>query len=130
MLNVTLLTSVAKSALVGAVATKLVDTFVSSKINTKVEQNKWLRNTKLDLFSKLTEDILLIDDGNFHTQIKEIKRSVAKIILLVNDKKLEIKLEDFLNRLNRFSQCDKIERNALSLVNKDMICYLQKNIRL
>ena len=130
MLNVTLLTSVAKSALVGAVATKLVDTFVSSKINTKVEQNKWLRNTKLDLFSKLTEDILLIDDGNFHTQIKEIKRSVAKIILLVNDKKLEIKLEDFLNRLNRFSQCDKIERNALTLVNKDMICYLQKNIRL
>lgn len=130
MLNVTLLTSVAKSALVGAVATKLVDTFVSSKINTKVEQNKWLRNTKLDLFSKLTEDILLIDDGNFHTQIKEIKRSVAKIILLVNDKKLEIKLEDFLNRLNRFSQCDKIEKNALSLVNKDMISYLQKNIRL
>lgn len=130
MLNVTLLTSVAKSALVGAVATKLVDTFVSSKINTKVEQNKWLRNTKLDLFSKLIEDILLIDDRNFHTQIKEIKRSVAKIILLVNDKKLEIKLEDFLNRLNRFSQCDKIERNALSLVNKDMISYLQKNIRL
>lgn len=130
MLNVTLLTSVAKSALVGAVATKLVDTFVSSKINTKVEQNKWLRNTKLDLFSKLTEDILLIDDGNFHTQIKEIKRSVAKIILLVNDKKLEIKLEDFLNRLNRFSQSDKIEKNALSLVNKDMISYLQKNIRL
>ncbi len=130
MLNVTLLTSVAKSALVGAVATKLVDTFVSSKINTKVEQNKWLRNTKLDLFSKLTEDILLIDDGNFHTQIKEIKRSVAKIILLVNNKKLEIKLEDFLNRLNRFSQCDKIEKNALSLVNKDMISYLQKNIRL
>ena len=130
MLNVTLLTSVAKSALVGAVATKLVDTFVSSKINTKVEQNKWLRNTKLDLFSKLTEDILLIDDGNFHTQIKEIKRSLAKIILLVNNKKLEIKLEDFLNRLNRFSQCDKIEKNALSLVNKDMISYLQKNIRL
>ena len=130
MLNVTLLTSIAKSALVGAVATKLVDTFVSSKINNKTEHNKWLRNAKLELFSKLTEDILSLDSENFHMQIKEIKRSVSKIILLVSDKKLENKLEDFLNRLNRFSQNEKIERNALSLVNKDMISYLQKNINL
>ncbi|AXX94542.1 MULTISPECIES: hypothetical protein [Arcobacter] len=130
MLNVTLLTSVAKSALVGAVATKLVDTLVSSKINNKIEQNKWLRDTKLDLYSKLTEEIMLIDDENFQTQIREIKRISAKIILLVNDRKLEEKIEDYINRLNRFSQNEKIERNALSLVNKDMISYLQKNIRL
>lgn len=130
MLNVTLLTSVAKSALVGAVATKLVDTLVSSKINNKIEQNKWLRNTKLDLYSKLTEEIMLIDDENFQTQIKEIKRISAKIILLVSDRKLEDKIEDYINRLNKFSQKEKIERNALSLVNKDMILYLQKNIRL
>ncbi|MGD9625418.1 MAG: hypothetical protein AB7U51_12285 [Arcobacter sp.] len=129
-LNVTLLTSVAKSALVGAVATKLVDTLVSSKINNKIEQNKWLRDTKLDLYSKLTEEIMLIDDENFQTQIREIKRISAKIILLVNDRKLEEKIEDYINRLNRFSQNEKIERNALSLVNKDMISYLQKNIRL
>ncbi|MDD3009120.1 MAG: hypothetical protein RBR70_01220 [Arcobacter sp.] len=130
MLNVTLLTSVAKSALVGAVATKLIDTLVSSKINNKIEQNKWLRDTKLDLYSKLTEEIMLIDDENFQTQIREIKRISAKIILLVNDRKLEEKIEDYINRLNRFSQNEKIERNALSLVNKDMISYLQKNIRL
>ncbi len=130
MLNVTLLTSVAKSALVGAVATKLVDTLVSSKINNKIEQNKWLRNTKLDLYSKLTEEIMLIDDENFKIQLKEIKRISAKIILLVNDRKLEEKVENYINRLNRFSQNEKIERNALSLVNKEMISYLQKNIRL
>ena len=40
MLNVTLLTSVAKSALVGAVATKLVDTLISSKINNKIEMRR------------------------------------------------------------------------------------------
>ena len=130
MLNVTLLTSVAKSALVGAVATKIVDTLVSNKLNNKIEQNKWLRNTKLDLFSKLTEEILLIDDENFQTQIREIKRISAKIILLVNDKKLELKKEEYLTRLNRFSQKDKIDRNALSLVNKEMISHLQKNIYL
>ncbi|CAM3999590.1 hypothetical protein [Arcobacter cloacae] len=130
MLNVTLLSSVAKSAFVGAVATKLVDTFVSTKINTKIEQNKWARTTKLELFSKLIEDILLLDSEDFNTQIKEIKRSCAKIILLVNDKKLELKIEDYLNRLNRFVQNDRVERNGLSLLNKDMISYLKMNIRL
>lgn len=130
MLNVTLLSSVAKSAFVGAVATKLVDTFVSTKINTKIEQNKWARTTKLELFSKLIEDILLLDSEDFNTQIKEIKRSCAKIILLVNDKKLELKIEDYLNRLNRFVQNDRVERNGLSLLNKDIISYLKMNIRL
>ncbi len=130
MLNVTLLTSIAKNALVGAVATKLVDTFISNKINNKVEHNKWLRNTKLELFSKLTEDILLLESENFHLQVKEIKRTASKVMLLVNDKKLEIKLEDFINRLNRFAQNEKIEKNALSLVNRDMISFLQKNIKL
>lgn len=95
MLNVTLLTSIAKSAFVGAVATKLVDTFVSSKINNKTEHNKWLRNTKLELFSKLTENILLLDIENFYIQVKEIKRTVSKVILLVNDKKLETSLKIF-----------------------------------
>ncbi|MEV9499421.1 hypothetical protein [Aliarcobacter butzleri] len=130
MLNITVLTSVAKSALVGAVATKLVDTFVSTKINNKFEQNKWLRSTKLELFSKLTEEIIVVDLENFQTQIKEIKRTCAKIILLVNDRNLENKIEDYLNRLNKFSQNEKIDKNALTLVNKDMISYLQKNIRL
>jgi hypothetical protein len=130
MLNVTLLTSIAKNALVGAVATKLVDTFISNKINNKVEHNKWLRNIKLELFSKLTEDILLLESENFHLQVKEIKRTASKVMLLVNDKKLEIKLEDFINRLNRFAQNEKIEKNALSLVNRDMISFLQKNIKL
>lgn len=130
MLNITVLTSVAKSALVGAVATKLVDTFVSTKINNKFEQNKWLRSTKLELFSKLTEDIIIVDFENFKAQIKEVKRTCAKIILLVNDRNLENKIDDYLNRLNRFSQNEKIDINALTLVNKDMISYLQKNIRL
>lgn len=129
MLNITLLTSVAKSALVGAVATKLVDTFVSTKINTKIEENKWKRNTKLELFSKLTEDILLLESEDFYVQIKEIKRSCAKIILLVNDRKLEQKIEDYLNRLNKFVQNEKIERNGLSLLNKDMITYLKENLK-
>ena len=130
MLNITVLTSVAKSALVGAVATKLVDTLISSKINNKIEQNKWLRNTKLELFSKLTEDILSTDISNIETQLREIKKTSAKIILLINDRKLSDKIENYTNALIRFSENERIEKNALSLVNKDMISFLSRNIKL
>jgi hypothetical protein len=130
MLNVTLLTSVAKSALVGAVATKLVDTLISSKINNKIEQNKWLRNTKLELFSKLTEDILSTDISNIETQLREIKKTSAKIILLINDRKLSDKIENYTNALIKFSENERMEKNALSLVNKDMISFLSRNIKL
>jgi hypothetical protein len=130
MLNITLLTSVAKSALVGAVATKIVDTLISTKINNKVEQGKWLRNTKLELFSKLTEDILSIDSSNVESQIREIKKTSAKIILLINDKKLTDKMENYINNLNKYNISKREEQAMLTLINKDMISYLQKNIRL
>ena len=130
MLNITLLTSVAKSAIVGAVATKIVDTLISTKINNKVEQGKWLRNTKLELFSKLTEDILSIDFSNVESQIREIKKTSAKIILLINDKKLTDKMENYINNLNKYNISKREEQAMLTLINKDMISYLQKNIRL
>ena len=130
MLNVTLLTAVANSALVGAVATKLVDTLISSKINNKIEQNKWLRNTKLELFSKFTEDILSIDTLNIEIQLREIKKTSAKIILLVNDRKVNDKIENYINALIKFNENERIEKNALSLVNKDMISFLSRNIKL
>ncbi len=65
MLNFTLLTSFARNALVGAVATKVVDTLISSKINHKAEHIKWLRQTKFELFSDLIDDIIFLDENNF-----------------------------------------------------------------
>lgn len=130
MLNITLFTSIARSALVGALATKLVDTFISTKINNKVEQSKWLRNTKLELFSKLTEDILSIEYSNVENQLREIKKTSAKIILLINDKRLTDKIENYITNLNKFNISKRAEHSALTLINKDMISYLQRNIRL
>lgn len=129
MLNITLFTSVARSALVGAVATKLIDTLISTKINNKAEQGKWLRNTKMELFSKLTEDILFIESSNVDEQLREIKRTSAKIILLVNDKRLTEKIENYISHLNKFNISKKPEHSTLSLINRDMISYLQRNIR-
>lgn len=130
MLNITLLTSVAKSAIVGAVATKIVDTLISTKINNKIEHGKWLRNTKLELFSKLTEDVLSMDFSNIQTQTREIKKTSAKIILLINDKKLSNKIEVYINNLNKLNISKREDFSTLSLINKDIISYMQQNIRL
>ncbi|WP_419765835.1 MAG: hypothetical protein ACNI28_04335 [Arcobacter sp.] len=129
MLNLTLFTSLAKSALVGAVASKVVDTLISTKINNKIEQNRWLRNTKLELFSKLTEDILSLESSNIDKQIREINKTSAKIILLVKDKKLTDKLEHYLNSIIKIKASEK-SLQGLAFINKDMIVYLQRNIRL
>jgi len=129
MLNVTLLTSVAKSALVGAVATKLVDTFISTKINNKIEQNKWLRNTKLELFSNLIDDMYLLNQENFDEKIVQIRRNIAKIILVLNDKKLSINLENYLERLNQLKSRN-IENKSFYELNQKMITYLKANIKI
>ena len=129
MLNVTLLTSVAKSALVGAVATKLVDTFISTKINNKIQQNKWLRNTKLELFSNLIDDMYLLNQENFDEKIVQIRRNIAKIILVLNDKKLSINLENYLERLNQLKSRN-IENKSFYELNQKMITYLKTNIKI
>jgi len=129
MLNVTLLTSVAKSALVGAVATKLVDTFISTKINNKIEQNKWLRNTKLELFSNLIDDMYLLNQENFDEKIVQIRRNIAKIILVLNDKKLSINLENYLERLNQLKSRN-IEDKSFYELNQKMITHLKTNIKI
>ena len=129
MLNVTLLTSVAKSALVGAVATKLVDTFISTKINNKIEQNKWLRNTKLELFSNLIDDMYLLNQENFDEKIVQIRRNIAKIILVLNDKKLSTNLEKYLERLNQLKSRN-IENKSFYELNQKMITYLKTNIKI
>ena len=130
MLNIALFTSVAKSALVWPFSSTILFTSISKYISNKVEQGKWLRNTKLELFSKLTEDILSIEDSNIDNQLREIKKTSAKIILLINDKKLTDKIENYINNLNKFNISKRPEHSALTLINRDMISYLQRNIRL
>jgi len=129
MINLTLITSIARSAVVGAIATKLIDIVISTKVNNKIEENKWIRNTKLELFSKLTEDILLIGKENIDGQIREINKTSSKIALLLNDKKITYKIETYINTLIKLKSTKNIE-HSIDYVNNEMINYLQKSIKL
>ena len=59
-----------------------------------------------------------------------IKKKSAKIVLLINDRKLSDKIENYTNVLMKFNENERVEKNALSLVNKDMISFLSRNIKL
>ena len=88
MLNITLLTSVAKSAFVGAVATKLVDTFISTKINTKIEIVK----IKMDRDGKIKKTLLIKTPENFVILSSDEFKKLA--IPLNNIIKILLKLYD------------------------------------
>lgn len=127
MVTVTLLSSIAKSALVGAVATKIVDTLISNKINTKVEKNKWERNTKIELFSHMCEDITMINKKNLADSIVKIKKTAAKVSLLIHDKTLSTKLENYINKLQKIDS-NEIDIN-LDTLNNNMMTFLRNDIR-
>ncbi|MBS9782770.1 MAG: hypothetical protein KGV43_03110 [Arcobacter sp.] len=125
---INLLGQAIKTSLVGVITNKVVDTMVTSKLNKKSEHTKWRREVKLEMFSKLSNTILSFDIKNADaTKERELKELCTKTILLLDDKKLIFKIENFLNNLNNtqreliFSEnddkiLDKFKQESLNLV--------------
>lgn len=126
MITSAILGTAARSALLGAVATKIIDTVLVSKVNNNFEQKRWLRTTKLELFSKLSEDILSLDEKNLETSIQPIKRTLAKIVLLLEDKQLIVKIEQYIYKLQTSVSNTDIDIND---ENIRLLQLLGKNIQ-
>ncbi|RXJ87966.1 hypothetical protein [Arcobacter sp. CECT 8985] len=136
MLNISLAlaSQVARNALVGAIATKVVDTFITTKVNNKNDQKKWLRTTKLEAFSKLSQEILSIDLNNLKDEnTRSIKEYSAKTILLLEDKKLMNQIEDYLtNLINLNKTSDDRSKDMKQILDKkgiDLVMNLNKNLK-
>ena len=119
--------NIASNALIGTISSKLLDSFLISKATNKLEQQRWVRSTKLELFSQLSEDIFLIDQDNITSNISNIKRTVCKIILLLEDKSLIKKLDDYLFILNEYPHSN-LDIN-LESINNEVIRILGQNIQ-
>ncbi len=125
MLNVALASSFAKNALVGAVVSKAIDTFIMSKINHKIEEKKWIRNKKLELYSQFSEVALEIDKTNFHEKKLIIRKLIAKIMLIEDDKKLGRKINLYLDSLqNKNNYTTQVDDLNISLIH-----YFSKNLK-
>ncbi len=133
-ISLALVGQMARTAAFGAIATKVVDTFILSKVNNKIEQKRWLRQSKLEAFTKLSQEILSINLNNPKEEsLRNIKEYCAKTILLLEDRVLINRIEDYLSHLiNLNKTCDDSSKNMLSIVDKkgiNLVMALNKNLK-
>lgn len=126
MLAIPLLNSFASNAIIGAISTKILESIITAKANSKLEQKKWIRNTKLSLFSQLWEEVTLINNTNSLSNYNNIKTISSKIILLSNNKSLQTKLENYIFILNEYPNYNDIN---LHQINNELLYLLSKNIK-
>ena len=92
------------SAAFGAVAGKLLDAFVLTHISDKYERKKWLRQTKIEAFTQLTEKMLSLGiKGQVHDDPWRFRAFAAKTILLLDDPELEEKIRTFIDELYKIN---------------------------
>ncbi|PPK62432.1 hypothetical protein [Malaciobacter marinus] len=133
-ISLALVGQVARTAAFGAIATKVVDTFILSKVNNKIDQKRWIRQAKLEAFAKLSQEILSIDLKNLKDEnIRNIKEYSAKTILLLEDRILIKRIEDYLNNLiNLDKTTHDSSKNMVCIVDKkgiDLVMCLNKNLK-
>lgn len=133
-ISLALVGQVARTAAFGAIATKVVDTFILSKVNNKIDQKRWLRQSKLEAFTKLSQEILSIDLNNPKEEsLRNIKEYCAKAILLLEDRVLINTIEDYLTYLINLNKTyHDSSKNIISVVDKkgiNLVMALNKNLK-
>lgn len=96
-----LIVTIVFSASFGAIAGKLIDAFLLSKINDNIEKKKWLRQVKLEAFTQLSEELLSL---GFKSGIPDHKWKLqgltSKTILLLDNKDTISKINYFVENLS------------------------------
>jgi len=92
------------SATFGAIAGKLLDAFLLSKINDDIQRHKWLRKAKLVEFSKLSKEFSSLGfDNNSFDDLHKLNSIVSGAILLIDDKVLVKRVQLFVHNLVEFT---------------------------
>jgi len=103
------------SAAFGAVAGKLLEAYVLIPIVDKYERNKWLRQTKIEAFTKLIEEMLSLGlKSGVHNDRWRFLSLATETILLLDDGELISKIHKFINDLY------KINKDLSSMVTSNL----------
>lgn len=102
--NLTLIGAIVGSAAFGAVAGKMLDAFVITPWADRYQKKRWLRQTKIEAYTKLTEEILSL---GMHTGVMDdplkFRGLCAKAILLIDDKQLIAEIERIIEDIYKLS---------------------------
>lgn len=100
----TLVLTVIGSASFGAVAGKFLEAFVLSPITDKYEKRKWLRNSKIEAYTILSEEILSLGAKSFvHDDPWRFGSLAAKTIILLEDDELIKEINEFIQELYKIN---------------------------
>ena len=92
------------SAAFGAVVGKFLDAFVLSRINDKYERKRWLRQTKIEAFTQVTEELLSLGvKRQLHDDPWRFRALAAKAILLLDDPILIKDIHIFIDELYKIN---------------------------
>ena len=102
----TLIVAIIGSAAFGAVAGKLLEAFVLAPKIHRYERKKWLRQTKIEAFSMLAEEILSLGTKKMVFDVPwRFRGLAAKAILLLEDNKLIQEINYFIEELYKINTC-------------------------
>ena len=92
------------SAAFGAVVGKFMDAFILSQINDKYARKKWLREIKIEAFTKLTEELLSLGvKGQLHNDPWRFRALAARAILLLDNQILIEDIHTFIDELYKIN---------------------------
>lgn len=135
-IGVNVLTQATKTAFFSAVSTKIVDKLITSRINKASDHNKWLRETKLQLFTQISKEILSFEIQKATTEDeKRLKDVCTKTIMVLDDKNLIYEIESFLKvlltaqRALVFNDNNKEEINRYNQASMNLVLSLNKNLK-
>lgn len=119
MIALPVINTIASNALVGTIATKLIDSVVSSRLSHKQDRKKWLREKKLNSLSTLSDEVISITCENLCEKRVIVKSIVSRLVLLTNDKKFINTLNNYMYILEEF-ECVENEID-LKHINNELI---------
>ncbi len=135
-IGVNILTEATKTALFSAVSTKIVDKLVTSRLNKNSDHKKWLRETKLQLFTQISKEILSFEIQKATTEDeKRLKEVCSKTLMVLEDKRLIYEIEKFLKVLSSTQRALTFENNNIEEIKRynqasmDLVISLNKNLK-
>ncbi len=119
--------TIVRTAAFGALAGKILDTLILSKVNRNIDKRQWLRQTKLETYSLFCDKIIFARTGSLtNDEFMDLRACATKTILLIEDKKLIQNINNYLYTSNlmystdeNFSQNDitKLKRHGFEIIH-------------
>lgn len=126
MIALPAINTLASNALIGTIATKLIDSVISSKLSVKQDRKKWLREKKLSSLSLLNDEILNISCENLEEKKITIKTIISRLNLLSENKNFTHTLNNYMYILEEY-ECYKNEID-INNINKELLIAIKKEL--